>query len=174
MRCGWRQAAILGAIVAFAPMRSLWAAARRTRRARARAGPGRERDADGARAGASFFAPSRRGWVSGDMVKDAAIAKEKRKASNKKYAAFISHHKLACAMEARFVKSELERMLGYQPRLPSRWVRDALRAITHSSVAANLVCSPEHTNNLRPEKQQKTLRKKTQQEEKMNQFLSLL
>jgi hypothetical protein len=30
-------------------------------------------------AGASFFAPSLRGWVTGEMVKEAGIAKEKRK-----------------------------------------------------------------------------------------------
>ena len=51
-------------------------------------------------------------------------AKEKRKASNKKYAAFISHHKLACAMEARFLKAELERALGAEIFLDSDDLKD--------------------------------------------------
>ena len=39
-----------------------------------------------------------------ESTESAAVvaAKEKRRASTKKFAAFLSHHKLACAMEARF------------------------------------------------------------------------
>ena len=46
-------------------------------------------------------------------------AKEKRRASSKPFAAFLSHHKLACAMEARYLKSELERALGAEIFLDS-------------------------------------------------------
>ena len=34
-----------------------------------------------------------------------------RGASSKKFAAFLSHHKGGCAMEARFIKGELEKLL---------------------------------------------------------------
>ncbi len=51
-------------------------------------------------------------------------AKERRGASAKPFAAFLSHHKLACAMEARFLKSELERVLGSEIFLDSDDLKD--------------------------------------------------
>lgn len=38
--------------------------------------------------------------------------RDQHRTSTKKFAAFLTHHKVACAMEARFIKSELERLLG--------------------------------------------------------------
>ena len=42
-----------------------------------------------------------------EMAQSAAVlaVKEKRRVSSKPFAAFLSHHKLACAMEARYLKS---------------------------------------------------------------------
>jgi hypothetical protein len=41
------------------------------------------------------------------------------KASGKQYSCFLSHHKAACAMEARFLKSEMQQMLGSEVFLDS-------------------------------------------------------
>ena len=47
-----------------------------------------------------------------------------RKSSKKKYLCFISHHKAAAAMEARFIKGELERLLSTPCFLDSDDLRD--------------------------------------------------
>ena len=53
-----------------------------------------------------------------------AEAKAWRAKSAKRYAAFLSHHKQACAMEARFIKGELERLLSTTIFLDSDNLRD--------------------------------------------------
>ena len=58
-------------------------------------------------------------------------AKAKRSGSSKPFAAFLSHHKLGCAMEARFLKSELERMLGGEIFLDSDDLKDLRRLGQH-------------------------------------------
>ena len=58
-------------------------------------------------------------------------AKEKRRSSSKPFAAFLSHHKLACAMEARYLKSELERALGAEIFLDSDDLKDLRKLGQH-------------------------------------------
>ena len=57
--------------------------------------------------------------------------REQRGASAKPYACFLSHHKLACAMEARFLKGELERMLGAEIFLDSDDLKDLRKLGQH-------------------------------------------
>ena len=45
--------------------------------------------------------------------------------------AFLSHHKLACAMEARFLKTELERVLGAEVFLDSDDLKDLRKLGEH-------------------------------------------
>ena len=75
---------------------------------------------------------------------------EKRKASTKPYAAFLSHHKLACAMEARFVKSELERVLGAEIFLDSDDLKDLSKLGQHVLDADVLVLLQSSEVLLRP------------------------
>ena len=66
-------------------------------------------------------------------------AKEKRRASSKPFAAFLSHHKLACAMEARYLKSELERALGAEIFLDSDDLQDLRLLLEHVKASSVLV-----------------------------------
>ena len=61
----------------------------------------------------------------------AALRQKRETTSSKKYAAFLSHHKLACAMEARFLKTELERMLGAEIFLDSDDLKDLRKLGEH-------------------------------------------
>jgi len=59
----------------------------------------------------------------------AALTNERRtsmspRSSSKPFAAFVSHHKLACAMEARFLANELESILGAKVFLDSDDLKD--------------------------------------------------
>ena len=61
-------------------------------------------------------------------------------AGEKKFLAFLSHHKSACSMEARFIKEELERMVpGASIFLDSDDLKDLRALLTHVRNSACLV-----------------------------------